>query len=232
MLKVTVKFHKTLQKFTNGCKEHSFIVDSYMEIIKACVSLFPKFERFIESIAVGRTKNQEICIVVNNKVLELDQVMMIPKPNADIVIVPIIAGAGKNVMLFVGIAILLIAVAIIAAPLVGIGVAAATPEMIAAGAAAGLSFGQVAGLVFGVALTLVTSLLAPKPKAETQTQTADTSQRRNNDAFEGLSNTSRAGTPVQLNYGLIRVAGQFISGYIKTLNHGESDIITVSEQFA
>jgi len=37
---------------------------------------------------------------------------------------------------------------------------------------------------------------------------------------------------VPIIYGQVRSAGQLVSGYIKTTNHGKGDLIQVSEQFA
>jgi predicted phage tail protein len=239
-LRVTVKFHRALRKFTNGCAEHTFTANSYLEVIRACTSLFPQFEKFIGSIGLRKAKNQEIALIVNKQTISPEKIMMRPKDNSIINIVPIILGHGKSLFMYIGMAILFIALVVIAAPLAGgvaAGGAAALGTATAAGGVAGgaaalggISLASAAGLLLGVALTLVTALIAPKPPTP-QTATTDSSQRRNNDAFEGLANTTRAGTHVQLNYGLMRVAGQFISGYVKTLNHGESDVVTVSGQF-
>jgi predicted phage tail protein len=51
-----------------------------------------------------------------------------------------------------------------------------------------------------------------------KTKTAESS--RDNDMFGSLVNTTSSGIPIPINYGLVRVAGQLISGYVKTI---ESD---------
>ena len=42
---------------------------------------------------------------------------------------------------------------------------------------------------------------------------------------------SNSGTPIPLIYGMHRVAGQLISGYLDTVDHGKSDTITVASRF-
>lgn len=56
-------------------------------------------------------------------------------------------------------------------------------------------------------------------------------ETRNNDAFGSLVNTSSSNTPIALHYGQVRVAGQFISGYISSASHGKSDVISVASYF-
>ena len=35
-----------------------------------------------------------------------------------------------------------------------------------------------------------------------------------------------------MRYGMTRIGGHLVSGYVKTFNHGKNDLIEVSEQFA
>jgi hypothetical protein len=56
---------------------------------------------------------------------------------------------------------------------------------------------------------------------------SDTAQRRNNDMFDALDNSTDPSTPIPLIYGMPRVAGQLISGHVETITHGESDVIYV-----
>ena len=66
-----------------------------------------------------------------------------------------------------------------------------------------------------------------KPKASQQTE----STTRENGMFGSLTNTSTSGTPVPLHYGQVRVAGQFLSGYINSEEHGKNDNVKVGDQF-
>ena len=53
-----------------------------------------------------------------------------------------------------------------------------------------------------------------------------------NNLFNGLTNTTSSNNNVPIIYGQMRSAGQLVSGYVKTTNHGKGDLIQVSEQFA
>ena len=50
---------------------------------------------------------------------------------------------------------------------------------------------------------------------------------RQNDMFGSLTNSTASGTPVPLNYGLMRVAGQLISGYVLSVGHGKTQNLNV-----
>ena len=52
-----------------------------------------------------------------------------------------------------------------------------------------------------------------------------------NNMFGSLSNTSKPDSPVALNYGNMRVAGQFLSGYILSQQHAQNDAPTVASIF-
>ena len=78
-----------------------------------------------------------------------------------------------------------------------------------------------------MALALVSSIFTSKPKPmETDTST------RENGMFGSLTNTSESGTPIPLVYGHFRVAGQFLSGYIESEQHGKNDIVNVGDKFS
>ena len=77
-----------------------------------------------------------------------------------------------------------------------------------------------------IALSLVTSIFAKKPKK------MDTDQStRQNGMFGNLTNTMESGTPIPLQYGLVRVAGQMLSGYIDSDQHGKTDVVKVEDKF-
>ena len=78
-----------------------------------------------------------------------------------------------------------------------------------------------------MALALVASIFTKKPKPmETDTST------RENGMFGSLTNTTQSGTPIPLVYGHFRVAGQFLSGYIESEQHGKNDIVNVGDKFS
>ena len=49
--------------------------------------------------------------------------------------------------------------------------------------------------------------------------------------FGSLQNTIDSGVAIPLIYGMHRVTGQLISGYLDTVDHGKEDIITVGSRF-
>lgn len=60
----------------------------------------------------------------------------------------------------------------------------------------------------------------------------DTDQStRQNGMFGNLTNTMESGTPIPLQYGLVRVAGQMLSGYIDSDQHGKTDVVKVEDKF-
>jgi predicted phage tail protein len=78
-------------------------------------------------------------------------------------------------------------------------------------------------------MAAVTSLMTKSPAKRASKQTESTV--RENGMFGGLTNSSTSGTPIALIYGQTRVAGQFLSGYISSIDHGSGDPISVGGQF-
>ena len=154
---------------------------------------------------------------------------------------PVIAGGGgKRGGLFALIAIGVFAFAtggfgLAAAPGAGVGSLSAAQASTAAiqGTASGGFFSSLAAMpsfaksILGnIALGLITSVFARKPKQnETDTST------RENGMFGSLTNSTTSGTPIPLHYGLVRVAGQFLSGYIESEEHGKNDVVKVGDKF-
>ena len=107
--------------------------------------------------------------------------------------------------------------------LIGGGAATSTTATASAGLFGG-GFAQTLGMNIGLAL--VTSLFTKREKIKEVDQSI-----RENDMFGGLQNTTNSGTPIPLIYGMHRAAGQLISGYLDTIDHGKSDTITVASRF-
>jgi predicted phage tail protein len=78
---------------------------------------------------------------------------------------------------------------------------------------------MLTNIATNIGLALVSALFAPKAKQAEST--------RENDAFGSLVNSTNSGTPVALHYGLVRVAGQLISGYISTVKHAKNEQVNV-----
>jgi len=94
----------------------------------------------------------------------------------------------------------------------------------------------LSSIAMNIGTTLVLSgvmgmLMEPsKPDFQGQ-QTSDTEARRDNKIFSGLTNTITSNTPIPMVYGRTRVAGQFISGEIRSLQHGRNETVRVSDSF-
>jgi len=212
---VTIKFHKSLQKYTNGVSFHTLEADSYYSLITNCCNLFPDLLNLVRHL--GRyANNQNITLLRNKKPLATED-MLLP-PSGDLVLIPLLYGGDNAVSAIIGIAIL----AVVVWNPSGLFLA-----FNAAGAFTGLT--TLGTLMVGVGINLVLgAVLSSKPEAKPQRlQEPDVNTRTNNDAYEGLTNTVSTNQSLPLNYGQMRIAGQLISGYIETIAHGQGDVIQV-----
>jgi predicted phage tail protein len=217
MIKVT--FYKNIQKYS-GTSEHYFNVEDFSSLLNGLREIFPKLARLFKEDCIALTYNKGN-LIPNSWVLR----DIIPEDVKEINLVPQIqGGGGKFGKIALGIAL----TAFAATAFGGFG----------GSAGFGLDFGSgIGGLIgkqiLGVGINLILSgLLQEELKPPQPLQSSDANQRRNNDIFDGLVNTLATNTPVNLNYGEIRVSGQLISGYVKTINHGRDDIIQVGDYFS
>ena len=98
---------------------------------------------------------------------------------------------------------------------------------------------SVAGIVSSVAMSIGISLamsvvqqqFVQAPDVQRTASTRDSGTRSQNNMFGSLENTSKPDSPVALNYGNMRVAGQFLSGYILSQQHAQNDAPTVASIF-
>jgi len=183
-------------------------------------SMHPKFRNYANSIHTGACQEgysllDKTLTVVEEEDLYIKKV----KPNDVFYVVPaIVGGGGKRTTT-------LLAVAALGVATGGFGLAAGGAGGAAAGGAFGFgSFATTLGVNIGLAL--VTSLFTKREKIKETDQNI-----RQNDMFGGLQNTVNSGTPIPLIYGMHRAAGQLISGYLDTVDHGKSDTITVASRF-
>jgi predicted phage tail protein len=150
------------------------------------------------------------------------------KEDDTIYIVPAIIGeGGKRGIL----AVLAVAALVVALPaLAGAGLFGSAASAAATGAAqVGFGFGStissilkaspfLSNIVTNVGLALISSLFSSRPRQGEET--------RQNDLFGSLTNSTSSGTPIALHYGQVRVAGQFISGFLLTTPHSRGQTIT------
>ena len=199
-MKVNLRFHKTLLKYTDEVRDVTFDVASYGQLISAIEASFPNLKKVIKQIKNKQiTDNFSLVDLDKERVLTFNDYMSKKIRSVNLCLSPIVAGGKSNLETA------LIATAIIAIsfadPVTGFTIAK------------GINAGQVLFAV-GVAMltSAVTAELMKPPKKDGTDEEA-----RENDAFGSLQHTIASGTPIPLVYGRHRVAGQFLSGEIRTL---------------
>lgn len=215
-LLVSIKPHSSLQKYFRGTNLKTDI-NYYADLLDYIYSIHPDFLTYIKQQSQNDLQETFTFLDKNLREINKDEMFMRKARDGDIIyIVPaIVGGGGKRGIL----ALIAIAVAMATFPLWA--PAALTTTSIFGGTVAAGAAMSITSVVSTVGLNLalmgVTMLLMPKSNT-----TAETS--RDNNAFGSLNNTTASGIPVPLNYGLVRVAGQLISGYtvtVETTSSGE-----------
>ena len=240
---VTLKFHPTIQKYTN-VKEHTVSVNDFVDIKNCLASLFPDLGIHIKRIRGGANKRENLALVNKDKrVLRTEDYFLnrLEKKDTEFYVVPLFIGGGGNTgQIIIGAA--LIAVVIMsggtAAPLVlGPGIGATGLGVIATGSTLGMIGGVTIGsmlMKMGISMVLsgVMGMIMKPPKLAVEgAQTVDSESRSDNKIFQGLQNTINSNTPVPIIYGRTRIGGQFISGEIRTLQHARNEFVKVSSLF-
>lgn len=239
-MKATLRFHKTLRRFTNGVDSITVDADSYYDLVIAAINLFPDLGNYFKKTYKNGLK-EELLLVSKKEVVRMEDIYFPAKEPATLV--PAIFGSGGNGGLIAGIA--LVALVAVSFATGGFGLLATSAVVptsagtIATGAAAGVAGATVTSLtlagklVLGLGINLILSGLAPKPEINNNRETTpDAGARAENNIFGSLVNSTDSRSSVTLVYGLHRVAGQFVSGYVKTRDHGKNDIVNVGEEFA
>ena len=230
MQRVTLKFHPNIQKYTNGVTEHTVAVNDLMDVRNSLENLFPALGAHMRRIRGGINKLENMSLVnKHRRVLEREDyhINRLKKDDTEFYVVPLFIGGGKFGKIILGTALILAAVFLLPA----------TP-IFAAGTAMGSIFGTMsfASIAMNMGISLVLSgvmgmLMKPSTPAVQGQQTTDSEARKENKIFAGLSNTTTSNTPVPLIYGRTRTGGQFISGEIRTFQHGKNKTVIVSNSF-
>jgi predicted phage tail protein len=188
--------------------------------------------RFIEYIRKQDSEGMnEGYVLLNKELKEInpnDILMRKIKQGEEIHIVPAVFGGGGKRGGLLAVA-ALVAVFIIAPQLAPVLAQAGVPgaQAFATTAATEGVFAAVKGSAFlssvmqSAGLALLSAIFTKKPEK------ADENSRNN--MFGALKNTAESGTPVPIHYGMVRTGGQFISGYIQTIQHGKGVEISVSQ---
>lgn len=244
-MRIKVNFHKTLHKYTKGYSEFTFEVNSFNELSYAIKNTFE--ELIVKFMDFSNfTTSKDILIMLDDKKQLITEKTILRNPTDihEVYVVPSISGGGggkSGIILGAAIA----AFAFFAIPAIagatgalGSGtLAAGTTSTLgsAASAFSGLSgaAGFAARTLLGIGINLVlgglASLFTKKPKPKDQE--LDRPERRDNNAFGSLTNSTSSDNTVPMVYGMHRIGGQLVSGYIKTRDHGKNDIVKVGEEF-
>ena len=234
-LLVTIKPHSAFKQFFSE-KEYVADFKTYADIFYYLNGMHKRFIHYIRQQKERGIDESFVFLDKNYKIISAEELYLKHARDGDtIYIAPAIIGGGGKRGGLLGI-LALAAFAFIALPALAVGAAAYSAgaglgSAISAGVgsigAAG-SFGAgvaaikgspfLMNLVTNVGLSLLSSLFASNPKEE---------NTRQNDIFGSLTNSTDSGTPVALNYGLMRVAGQMINGYVLSLGHTKTQQMNV-----
>ena len=230
--------------------DDEYIIDasSRMDVIFYIQSMHPKLALFMKHAQVLETF-EDFCFLdgegkqVDNKTLAFHKF----KENDTVYIAPVIGGGGGRTAMIV-IAAALIVVAIAAGQAHAAFLLANSFGGSLTGTALGTTFlgvsvsGTVAaslGIVSSIAMSIGVSLalsaiqqqLVQAPQVQRTRSTRDSGTRTENNMFGSLTNSTKADSPIALNYGSMRVAGQFLSGYILSQQHARNDSPTIASIF-
>lgn len=233
-------------------KVYEVDVERYADVLVYLTSMHRKFRNYVKSVDNGLI-DETYCLLNKDKEIITQDDLFIRRVKEDdcFYVVPnFMGGGGKNTKFLIMAAMLAVATGPAGMGMWGSGAGGAAAAAGGAGAmssgagiaphvageigasqlgaAGGFSLGSMGTtLAVNAGLALVTSMFTKKPSDIKRT---DQNSRQNN-MFGSLKNTIDSGTPIMLNYGLFRVAGHFVSGYLDTTDHDASASITVQEKF-
>lgn len=212
-MKVELRFHKSLLKYTNEVREVTFDVSTYAQLISALEATFPDLKVIIKQIRNKQiTDNFSIVDLINNRLLTFQDYFSKKIKSAKLCLLPIIAGSKSSLETF------LIAAALIAVAVYNPAFAVQTAEAttIAAGATATTAGTMLITVGTSMMIGAVMQEIMKPPKPDSSGDKA----ARANDTFGPLQHSLASGTPIPIVYGRHRVAGHLLSGEIRTLDKG------------
>jgi predicted phage tail protein len=216
-LLVTIKPHSTLQQYFIG-DTIAINIDSYSDLLDYLIVMQPRFMFYTKELMAEGI--QESFVFLDEQLTEItrdDLFVKRFKQDTTIHIVPaIVGGGGKRGGIFAILA--SAALFFFAGPL-----GAFLDPIVAVAGLTGKSV--ITQLAVGLAISGLSALLMKSPVSPKDSE----KNRVENNMFASLRNTIDSGTFVPVNYGQVRVAGQLITGYIKTINHPKGFNVKVSD---
>ena len=186
-----------------GHKEFNVKVNSVGQAVSFLVNNFPQIEPYMNP--------QYYQVKVGDYAVDQEEILH-PIGQADIHIVPVIAGAGR------GMGKILLGAALIGGTIIaggGFGALMSETGLVFGGGGKMATFAGKFAMNLGIGLTImgVSEMLFPLPKPKEFKSEQDPQLSF---SFSGTQNTSRAGTPVPLVYGEIVTGSVVISGAVDT----------------
>ena len=215
MQSITLKFHPLLRKYTRGLEEHVLNINDFNDLRSALESLFPALGKHIRQIKSGKNRRDNLALVNKNKRIISQQDYMLNRLKSDdteFMVVPLFFGGGDDMSIWqiiAGIALIVIGTLV-------------------------FIYGdkQIGAMIIGMGISMLTSgIISMITAVDLPDETTDSQVRRDNKIFNGLQNTINSNTPIALIYGRTRVGGQFVSGEVRTYEHGRNETIKVSDVF-
>ena len=233
-MQATVKVHSSLHKYFDQT-EFRADFNTYHDLIPYLSAMHPRFNHYMRMVNWGESEEGFAFLdkdlnVVTEEELHIRRV----HENDTIYLAPVIVGGGgKKGGLLAAIAVVGIIAFTGGAAAPALTTTGTTAAGTVAGGAGGGLFSSFAAmpsfaqsLFLNVGMSMISSLFTKKKKpADTDTST------RQAGAFGSLTNSTQSGTPIALHYGQVRVAGQMLSGYIDSDDHGKNDVIRVDGKF-
>lgn len=229
---VKIKPHSSLQKFFSA---PVFKADLcyYADIHDYLRALHPKFSSYLKQLQVNKLEESFTFLDKNLKEITPDELFIRKAKAGDVIhIVPaIVGGGGKRGGILAALALaafVFVLPAMVAGAPMLFGSAAVNAGATAAAAGGGTlatsmaiiqSSSFLSNLVVQAGLAILSNIF--------MSDTDQGEETRQNYAFGSLTNSTRVGTPVALNYGMTRVAGQLISGYVSSVDHSKTAEIDV-----
>lgn len=246
ILLINLKIQSAFNKFFDQ-PSYTIDVHTYADVLFYVNSMHPRFARYLSQQEISGEANEGYAFLTKDlKMINNEELYMTKAKEDDIIhLVPaIIGGGGKRGGLFAFLAVFALVAFTGGLGAIGLGAGGAAGAGAAgagAGAAGGGFFGGVfnafkalpgfvKSLVTNVALSVVARAFQRQPTPTATTGGTDEAVRENG-MFGSLTNSTTSGTPISLHYGMPRVSGQFLSGYIESTEHGKSEIVKVGDNF-
>ena len=224
---ITIKPHSSFKQFFDK-PNYTADLTTYNDIIFYLNGMHKRFINYLRKQKAQGIEESFVFLDKNLKIINPDELRFKHVRAGDIIhIVPaVVGGGGKRGGILAALAVAMFVFLPIAAGAAAAGAAAPIGATVAAAGGVGGTIASTIGgmggffqnLIVNIGLALLSSLFATKPSEE---------NTRQNDMFGSLTNSTASGVPVSLNYGMVRSAGQMISGYVLSVGHSKTQQLNI-----